>query len=644
MEQTISTGDDAPSWAVTVIESLRKKKPVRRRISGIGRLHFDRRLPFMCIYQTPSQRTDAGTGSLITTEANFFLLDPGPEPRQQVTSFFKKLVEANVIDANAFFILTVSSSPDLRHVDQEIPGQLYRPRFRVRWVKSMHAAKKPVHVLCAELEKIRIHKRTARVDESPHNGIDALHLPGFISMRDLKALGCVPVSLEVSPFYREAATQKVYPGIMRQIRRGLSRAFKRTFYAFAQNHAKTVPTSFLALGRRALDKNLFDIDARLAELLGSFDFLIQATPVNVERCWHQFSRSRYERPPEFLYRPMPIDPLAMKRDVFSVRIDTIEDPSLQSLMRQTQLDLDRQLTMLLDRNTTRFMYGSLQVYGKVEKSLVQMAERILDGRPHTSVAKREGHVDAQGFSTICRDLVAQYQNGYSGFQAQVRVSDELYSGLLVSRGTLLIGKNTRIPKKRVQAMLGHEVSTHLLTYFNGKSQRLKLLALGLSGYDALQEGLAVLAEYLVGELSLERLRLLSARVVAVHMMIQGAEFIEVFRALTQHYGFPTKTAYTITMRVFRAGGLTKDAEYLRGLNQVIAYVAAGGRIDRLYVGKIAVKHVAMMEELAVRGVIKPPPLLPNFLNQPTSLERLAKLKEQPSLDTLVPSGKTTKKP
>ncbi|NIQ16470.1 MAG: DUF1704 domain-containing protein, partial [Candidatus Dadabacteria bacterium] len=69
---------------------------------------------------------------------------------------------------------------------------------------------------------------------------------------------------------------------------------------------------------------------------------------------------------------------------------------------------------------------------------------------------------------------------------------------------------------RVEALLQHEIGTHALTYFNGLSQPFKQLCIGLSGYEELQEGLAVLAEYLVGGLSKPRLRLLAGRVVAVN--------------------------------------------------------------------------------------------------------------------------------
>ena len=72
---------------------------------------------------------------------------------------------------------------------------------------------------------------------------------------------------------------------------------------------------------------------------------------------------------------------------------------------------------------------------------------------------------------------------------------------------------------------------------NGKSQRLQQLHIGFPGYDELQEGLAVLSEYMVGELTGVRLRLLAAHVVAARYLIDGTSFVEVFKKLNYDYGF-----------------------------------------------------------------------------------------------------------
>ena len=198
---------------------------------------------------------------------------------------------------------------------------------------------------------------------------------------------------------------------------------------------------------------------------------------------------------------------------------------------------------------------------------------------------------------------------------------------MVSRGSLLVGTGTKVPKARVAALLAHEVGTHIVTYVNGRAQPFRQLYIGLPGYDELQEGLAVLAEYLVGGLSRPRLRLLAARVLATQRMVDGAEFVEVFRELDRAHDFAQRTAFNIAMRVFRGGGLTKDAVYLRGLDALIKHIREGGSLDPLFVGKVGLNHVGMIEELNWRRVLIAPPLRPAYMDDPEAIQRLEKLKE-----------------
>jgi len=196
---------------------------------------------------------------------------------------------------------------------------------------------------------------------------------------------------------------------------------------------------------------------------------------------------------------------------------------------------------------------------------------------------------------------------------------------MASRGHLLINKTIKIPVSRVEALIAHEVDTHIVTYYNGQAQPFRQLYVGLPNYDELQEGLAVLAEYLVGGLNRPRLRLLAARVVAAKSMIDGASFIDVFHQLNGTYNFEQKTAFTITMRIFRSGGLTKDAVYLRGLLKLLEYLKAGGELETLYIGKFGLEHLSLIKELQSRKILTPPPLRPHFLDNPESKERIKML-------------------
>ena len=66
---------------------------------------------------------------------------------------------------------------------------------------------------------------------------------------------------------------------------------------------------------------------------------------------------------------------------------------------------------------------------------------------------------------------------------------------MVSNGdVLLIGPEPGCRPARAEALLHHEVGTHVVTHVNGAHQPLQVLAVGLAGHDETQEGLAVLAE------------------------------------------------------------------------------------------------------------------------------------------------------
>ena len=208
---------------------------------------------------------------------------------------------------------------------------------------------------------------------------------------------------------------------------------------------------------------------------------------------------------------------------------------------------------------------------------------------------------------------------------------------MVSRGNLLVGRGTRVPSSRVDALLNHEIGTHALTYHNGRSQPFRLLYAGLAGYEELQEGLAVLAEHLSGGLTLSRLQVLAGRVLAVHSIVGGADFTETFRLLRDDFGFRPFTAFNLTMRVYRGGGYTKDMIYLRGLMRLLEYLADDGDIELLLYGKVAMTHLHLLEELRWRKILQPVALRPRYLESAESMQRLALLRRRATLEHLLDS-------
>ncbi len=186
--------------------------------------------------------------------------------------------------------------------------------------------------------------------------------------------------------------------------------------------------------------------------------------------------------------------------------------------------------------------------------------------PLEAAGRRAAKASARGeIATAAATLAATYRAVDPAFAPDIQVRDDI-AGLMVSGKKLFVGTNTVVPANRVQALLAHEVSIHLLTHFNGAAQGLAIFRTGLAGYEGIQEGLGVFAEWATGGLTRTRLRLLAARVVAVAAMERGASFIEVYRSLTRDHGFSRRGAFGIAARVFRSGGFAKDAIYLRGIS------------------------------------------------------------------------------
>jgi uncharacterized protein (TIGR02421 family) len=264
------------------------------------------------------------------------------------------------------------------------------------------------------------------------------------------------------------------------------------------------------------------------------------------------------------------------------------------------------------------------LFGDVGERLVKDALELLDAIPDATVSDRR--VTAAHFAEEAQEELDRYRAAYPDFSHELEVRSDI-SDLMVSHGQLLIPATAHFRAGRVEALIHHEVGTHVLTYANGNAQPLKLFAVGLPGYEETQEGLAVLAEYAIGGLDPKRMRLLAARVIAVHRVLEGAGFTQVFEELHEGFGFAPKTAWGIAIRVTRSGGHTKDVIYLRGISRVLEFAALRKDLSTLFIGKLSLEHVPLVEDLLDRGILRPAWIRPRWLDIGAAPERLASVYE-----------------
>jgi uncharacterized protein (TIGR02421 family) len=614
----------SPDLVSAVVERLREGKRVRRTLSGGGRLHVDRPLPFIVVYRSPSDRDDAGTRRLILGQPAYLAVPAGAQEaplRQFITAIVGPLSKS----FGAFLIVEVwsraeSGTEEDANADLSDAG----PRFRLVTPDPQNDLD-AVQTLIGELGSVTLDGFAARVEHVDGKSAAPPGLPPLLDPVTANQLDCYVVGVEIEPIYRDRTSGAVYPQAVRDLAQQLGDALRHAFFRFSHEKTESRPASPLGLGRRAVVRAVRAVDEELSAICDAYDFLLSVTPLNATDAWETFRAGGCADEPTFRYRRLTHDPELLLRRLYAVPLEDMEDPTLERIYREKVREVARQLTMLAERNTHRFLYGSLQLYGDVEADLLRLAEGILVG-----VAEDEGEdersVGAHEFARLAGRFLDDFRTRTEGATGSLEIRDDV-SSVMVTKGRLLIPSTFRVTPRRALALAHHEAGTHILTWANGTAQPLALLHTGLAGYEELQEGLAVLSEFLVGGLNRSRLRLLAGRVVAAARVIEGEPFTRIFDELTTTHGLAPRAAFSTTMRAHRSGGLTKDVIYLRGLKNLLEYLANDGDIEILFLGKMSLRHVPLVQELRARDVLRSAPLRPPCLDVPGVREKLDWLRE-----------------
>lgn len=600
---------------------LDRDAQINCRLAGDGWLHIDRQLPHICVHRC--REGDRDTERLLDGMAAYLKADA----KADLGELIRTIAQASVQRFGGFLVLEIWRGA----AQPEGIGHPPAPGFHI-YAPQRHAPNEVLDTLVNALQRLTLRKRSADVKMSFRDSLSPPGLPPLLGPKEAAELGCVVVGLEIRPVYQDESGDRL-PFAHRAIHRSLLRALKKTFYRFSHQETVSRPRHYHELGSRALTRVVWDVDERLARISEAFDLLLHVTPVNAARSWEEFENGGYQQAPEFHYRPRSADPALLKRELYSIPLERIGDPTMAELFGAKRDELDRQLTLLKDRGTRAFLHGSIQLFGSLDRELLDTALNIIS---HSSASPEVGgkNFSAQQLARAAERELAHYRKMDPSLEASVEVRDDV-TGILVSHGNFLIGSDAAVAQSRLDATLNHEIGTHALTYHNGRKQPLHQLYAGMAGYEELQEGLAVLAEYLSGGLTLPRLQLLAGRVVAVHNIDCGASFVECFHSLHDDHGFRPFTAYNMTMRVYRGGGYTKDMIYLRGFLELLDYLSREEEVELLYCGKIAMGHLHLLRELRWRDVLRPLALTPRYLQLKSCTERLETLRAEPTIEHIV---------
>lgn len=345
----------------------------------------------------------------------------------------------------------------------------------------------------------------------------------------------------------------------------------------------------------------------------------------------EFFRNNAQKLPMVEYPKYKAKPVL--KEIKKARKIIADAPYIKKFARRIADNLENSALLLESRGTPDFYKYSKRLYGKPSNELHNGSSTIIDLARHFDHLfdrvnnadfgmPKPPNVSAEAFADRLRVAV---NDMFGDLAPAVEMDPSLASNVLAGRRRITIRPGAQFSDKDVDQLIHHEAYVHVATSINGYLQpHLKILVEGHAGTTSTQEGLAVFAEFITGNIDLDRLRRLSDRVIAIQHAIDGADFIDIYRFFLDKTDNPGQS-FQNAKRVFRGGVMTggapftKDIVYLEGLADVhnfLRLAIARGKfdyIDLLFTGKLNIADLPTLKKLSEMGLVEAPRFVPPWI-------------------------------
>ncbi|HDR67552.1 MAG TPA: flavohemoglobin expression-modulating QEGLA motif protein [Bacteroidaceae bacterium] len=411
------------------------------------------------------------------------------------------------------------------------------------------------------------------------------------------------LATEIKKVYCNEDTGEIYPIIIEKLSHQLKSAIVNTTADFTLTDLQLKKRKKPGLLSSDIDSALIDVDRQLFKIARDFEILNYVNPVNIDQAKKEFFRSKYIKDPQFRYSQLSINPFEFKRDLYALRVEQIHDISLRLLYQDVIDAYADKIDIIASIGTGKFLYNSMRYFGEPDQTDILNANYIL----HCSTSadgREEFNLTAEDVKNYFIDVM----NGY-GFECRIEITGKIIAKVLIlnSKKIIRIRKDAMFSEKSLRALSEHEVGVHMLTTINSRLQTLNIFRLGLPRNTRTQEGLAILSEYISGNMSINRLQMLALRVITIDLMLKGNSFCRTFRHIMDTGLMNEEQAFYLVSRIYRGGGFTKDYLYLRGFRDVLRmYNTNNGQFKNLLIGKTSIEYLDLINEMIGRHIFNPP--------------------------------------
>jgi len=349
------------------------------------------------------------------------------------------------------------------------------------------------------------------------------------------------------------------------------------------------------------------LDKRLATISQRIPVLNRLRPSNYEEEKRAFFASS-DTNPQFLYPPVLTEIAHIKEKLNEMKFDN--NPIDQLLARKRDEDF-KKVRLREHIGKPDFSKFAQELYGAPDAALVELA--LKEYRAERSANTREGREKPLKFKStlaVIKKKMAEY-----GFPYKLVIEKNLPTRIsihaLAGVPTIKLRTNARFTALELQGTLAHEIDTHMLRRQNALQQPYKIFLSRFADYLATEEGLAIYNKERIYK-NPRRFDTTALLVIATDLALRSS-FRETYNALCA-LGVSPEKSWSITFKVKRGmgdtskpGAFTRYYLYFKGKKDIAAFVARGGDIRKLYIGKIGLRDLNAISKIA--GV-KPPRFLP----------------------------------
>ncbi|GLX78243.1 N-formylglutamate amidohydrolase [Thalassotalea insulae] len=416
---------------------------------------------------------------------------------------------------------------------------------------------------------------------------------------------------EVKKVFMDEDSGELYPLVLEELKAGFKNAISETAAFFMRRYGKRRQTQKADILSSNISQEVLTLDKKLFALCKNIETLNFINPINLVAERNKFLKKNSYIAPNFNYKQLNINPYKFRELLYQLPVDDVPDADIQQLYRHVIDNLASKIDLLTTIGSDEFLYNSLKYYGEPNHSDIANARFLLHLNHQTLTPQPLYNADR------AIDYFKTQADAW-GLKCKIEKSSKIVAKAMVNneKAQLLINKNAEFSEKELHAFAYHELGIHMLTTLYAKQQPLKVFSLGLAGNTHAQEGLALYSEYCSGSLTLERLQIIALRVIAVNYMLEHGDFVKTFHALMNEFALEKSAAFTLTTRVYRGGGFTKDYLYLRGFSDILSLTKEQS-IDNLLIGKTGLLDFNIINEIVERGMLKKPKPLFDLTYRPS---------------------------